>query len=87
MVSSQPTRNAFHRAGIRRLSRGNFPSFTRRRSHIQPTDPRVARVPTSQSRGRAWALLRLNSRQPRVRPGMAAGVNRAKMHRASDSRN
>ena len=29
----------------------------------------------------------LNSRQPTVRPGMAAGVNRAKMHSASDARN
>jgi len=47
----------------------------------------VAPVPTSQSSGSAPALEMLNSRQPTVRPGMAAGVNRAKMHSASDARN
>ena len=59
---------------------------TFRNPHMEAVAKRVARLPTSQSRGRAWAQLTLYSRQPKVRPGMAAGVKKAKMHRASDRR-
>ena len=54
---------------------------------MEPQARKVAKEPASQSRGRAPAKLRLNSRQPMVRPGMAAGVNSARTHSASEARN
>ena len=52
--------------------------FTFRRAYIQPVAPSVAREPKIISSGSpAPIFTRLDSTQPRVSPGMAAGVNSA----------
>ena len=62
--------------------------FTCRRAYIQPVAPSVAREPKIISSGSpAPIFTRLDSTQPRVSPGMAAGVNSANTFSASDTRN
>ena len=56
-------------------------------NHMAHVDNAVAAVPTRKSKGRAAPEVRLNSRQPKLRPGMAAGVKKARTQRASESRN
>ena len=73
---------ALNRAGMARPSQG-IP----RSSRMEPQARKVAKAPTAKSRGSAPAKLMLNSRQPMVRPGTAAGVKNDSTHRASDARN
>lgn len=58
-----------------------------RPSHIPAAASREAKLPTRKSMGSTAPEVRLNSRQPMVNPGIAAGVKKAKTHRASETRN
>ena len=58
-----------------------------RKRYIPAAATSEAKLPTKKSSGKAPAKLILNSKQPTVRPGMAAGVNSASTHSASDALN
>ena len=64
-----------------------MPSVHLRLLHMAVVARKVAAEPASQSNGRAPAKEMLNSRQPMVKPGTAAGVISARTHSASDARN
>ena len=75
------------KAGITMARRG-YPFTVIPRDRYIPAAARAeASVPTRKSKGSAPAKLRLNSRHPKDKPGMAAGVNSASTHSASDARN
>ena len=70
------------------MARNGYPFWvTLRRKYILPVAIRVANVPIKKSKGRVLAKVRLKIKQPILNPGMAAGVNRASTHNASEIRN
>ena len=55
--------------------------------HIKVAAKKEAKLPTKKSKGNAAPDVRLNSKHPAAKPGMATGVNSANTHSASDARN